>query len=251
MKDKDRFWKKAKKEGYRARSSYKLKQINDRFKIIEEGDKVLDIGAAPGGWLQVSKETVGKNGVVVGVDLNKISPIKDVKTIRGDIKEKSTLEQIKEVEDEFDAIISDAAPDLTGNWTVDHARSIDLAKKTLDLTKKLLSLGGNYLVKVFQGEMYYDFYEDVKNHFEFVKSHSPEASRDQSAEMYIIGKNYKKKPIEEGEIYEVKIVDSGREGDGVAKIDNFVVFVPKTEPNEKVKIEIVEVKDNFAKAKKV
>ncbi|PTD94019.1 23S rRNA (uridine(2552)-2'-O)-methyltransferase [archaeon SCG-AAA382B04] len=250
MKDKDKYWKKAKNEGYRARSSYKLKQINKRFEVIKKSERVLDIGAAPGGWLQVSKEIVGDGGKVVGVDLKKIKPIKNVKTIKGDITQKSTIDKIKQVEEEFDVIISDASPDLSGNWSVDHAKSIDLVRKTLDLLEELLKPRGNYLVKVFQGEMYHSFYEEVKNKFNFVKAHSPDASREQSAEIYVIGKDYRKKPIEKGETYQVEIVDKGKKGDGIAKIDDFVVFVPGAEKGEVLEVRITDIKDNYAKSKK-
>lgn len=249
MKDKDKFWKKAKEEGYRARSSYKLKQINKRFNLIKKDDNVLDIGAAPGGWLQVVKEIVDDDCDVLGVDIRKISSLPRVNTIRGDISEESTLEKIKDFRKEFDVVISDVSPDLSGNWTVDHARSIDLSRKTLDLVEEVLKPGGNYLVKVFQGDMYYDFYKDVEDKFEYVKAHSPEASRDQSAEIYVIGKRFLKKPVEEGERYKVEIVDEGKEGDGIAKIKDLVIFVPEAKVNQKVEIEITSVKENFAEAK--
>lgn len=251
MKDKDKYWKKAKKEGYRARSAYKLKQINERFNIIKRGDRVLDIGAAPGGWLQVAKELTGEEGLVLGVDKQKISKIKDVKTIKGDINNKETLEKIKSINEEFDVLISDVSPDLSGNWTIDHAKSIDLSRRTLDLSKKLLNSKGRYLVKVFKGEMYQDFYKEVESSFEFTKAHSPDASRDQSAEIYIIGKNIKKTPIKEGETYKVKIIDEGKQGDGLTKINDFVVFIPKSKIGEKILINIKEIKDRYAIGEKV
>ncbi len=249
MKDRDKYWKKAKKEGYRARSAYKLKQINNRFNLIKKGDNVLDIGAAPGGWLQVTKEINEGEGKIIGVDRQTIDSIEGVNTIKGDITNEKTIKQIESLVDDIDVVISDVAPDLSGNWSIDHAKSIDLAKKTLKITKDVLSPGGNYLVKVFQGKMYSDFIEKVEQNFKFTKGHRPKASRDQSAEIYVIAKGFNKKPIEEGDTYEVEIIDKGREGDGVAKIDDFVIFVPEAEKGDKIKIKITEIRDNYSKGR--
>jgi len=250
---KDGYWKKAKKEGYRARSAYKLKQINERFDVISSGDSVIDIGAAPGGWLQVAKEVAGDEGKVVGVDIQKIRPLEGVKTIVGDITCDSTIEHIKNnIADKFfDVVLSDASPDLTGNWSIDHARSIDLAKNIFRLSKDVLSPHGNFLIKVFQGDMYEDFYEKISSNFEYTKAHSPDASRSQSSEIYLIGKGFLKKPVEPGEQIEVEIVDKGTKGDGIARVDGFVVFVPGVEIGDKILVKIEKVTNNFAKAKKV
>ncbi|HPR67533.1 MAG TPA: RlmE family RNA methyltransferase, partial [Methanothrix sp.] len=122
---KDYFYRKAKSEGYRARSAFKLQQINKRFRLIRRGDSVLDLGAAPGGWLQVAKEI--SSGRVVGVDLLPIEPIEGVTTIKADITAPETLDLITEALGGLaDVVICDAAPNLSGNWTLDHARSIDL-----------------------------------------------------------------------------------------------------------------------------
>src|SRR5659263_784853 len=121
----DFFNKKAKDEGYRSRAAFKLKQINDKFKIIKKGDTVVDLGAAPGGWLQVAKELSG--GIVVGVDILDIEEIIGVDVIKGDIRLDKTIEKIKEKikSDKADVVICDAAPNLSGSWNYDHARSID------------------------------------------------------------------------------------------------------------------------------
>lgn len=140
---KDYYYKRAKEEGYRARSAYKLKQINEKFRIIKKGSTVVDLGAAPGGWLQVAKELSG--GLVVGVDIENIEPIEGVTTIKGDITDEETLERIRDaIGGSADVVISDAAPNLSGIWDVDHARSVDLARAALRIAKQLLRPGGNF-----------------------------------------------------------------------------------------------------------
>lgn len=183
----DYFYRKAKDEGYRSRAAFKLKQINQRFNVIKKRDTVVDLGAAPGGWLQVAKELSG--GKVVGVDMLPIEGIEGVGTIKGDIRLESTVERIKRtIKKEADVVICDAAPNLSGNWSYDHARSIDLATSALECARKLLKPGGRFVVKVFQGDMFPDFLDKVRRHFVKVQAFSPEASRKQSAEIYVIGK---------------------------------------------------------------
>ncbi|WGI17082.1 23S rRNA (uridine(2552)-2'-O)-methyltransferase [Methanonatronarchaeum sp. AMET-Sl] len=246
MKDRDRYWRKAKKEGYRARSAYKLKQINDRFDLIQGNDSVVDLGAAPGGWLQVAREL--SDGEIVGVDLNRIKEIDGVETIVGDITDESTLDEVRDLIGEPDVVLCDASPDLSGNWSIDHSRSIDLARSALNFAKDILRPRGNFLVKVFQGDMYDDFYKEIDMEFSFVKAHSPDASRDQSAEIYIVGKNFISIPVEVDMELKVEIVDIGNQGDGIAKIEDFVIFVPNTELGDEVKIKINEVGERYAKS---
>lgn len=186
----DRFYRMAKKEGYRSRAAFKLRQISSRFDLIRRGDTVIDLGAAPGGWLQVAKELSG--GLVVGVDLQKIEPVEGVMTIRGDIRLPAVIEKLKElVPGGADVVICDAAPNLSGNWSLDHARSIDLAESALACAETLLRRHGNFAVKVFQGDMFPGYMNRVRARFSRVKAHSPEASREQSAEIYVIGKGYR------------------------------------------------------------
>ncbi len=184
----DYFYRKAKDEGYRSRAAFKLKQINQKFNIIKKGDAVVDLGAAPGGWLQVAKELSG--GRVVGVDILPIEEIDGVDTIKGDIRLDVTVEKIREKiqKEGADVVICDAAPNLSGNWSYDHARSIDLATSALECARKILKPGGGFAVKVFQGDMFPEFLDRVRRHFVKVKAFSPEASRKQSAEIYVIGK---------------------------------------------------------------
>ncbi len=242
---KDYFYRKARDEGYRSRAAFKLKQINEKFRIIMKGDTVVDLGAAPGGWLQVAKELSG--GKVVGVDILPIKEIDGVDTIKGDIRLDDTVEKIREtIKDGADVVICDAAPNLSGSWSYDHARSIDLATSALECARKLLEPGGGFTVKVFQGDMFPDFLEKVRGYFVKVKAFSPEASRKQSAEIYVIGKELLSGAVKIDEEYTVTIEDIGASGDGVAKINDFVVFVKGAKTGEKVNIRIRYVKPNFA-----
>ncbi len=188
----DYYYKKAKKMGYRSRAAFKLKQINEKFSIIRRRNTVVDLGAAPGGWLQIARELSG--GRVIGVDILPIEMIEGVDTIKGDIRLNSTVEKIKEIikkdskEEKADVVLCDAAPSLSGNWSYDHARSIDLATSALECARKILKPDGRFVVKVFQGDMFPDFLNKVRRSFMSVHASSPAASRKQSAEIYVIGK---------------------------------------------------------------
>ncbi|MFZ3384453.1 MAG: 23S rRNA (uridine(2552)-2'-O)-methyltransferase [Candidatus Methanoperedens sp.] len=242
----DFFYKKAKDEGYRSRAAFKLKQINDKFKIIKKGDTVVDLGAAPGGWLQVAKELSG--GIVVGVDILDIEEIEGVVLIKGDIRLDKTIEKIREKmkSDKADAVICDAAPNLSGSWSYDHARSIDLSTCALECARKILKNGGSFAVKVFQGDMFPEFLNKVRGIFGKVQAFSPEASRQQSAEIYVIGKELLTDAVKMNGEYEVTIEDIGASGDGIAKINDFVVFVNNAQKGEKLNIRIRFIKPNFA-----
>lgn len=189
----EHYYKKAKKEGYRSRASYKLEQLNEKYEILESGDVVVDLGAAPGGWLQIAREKVGKDGFVLGIDLEPIEKLEysNVKSIQGDITEMKTKALIEEnLPQPPNAILSDASPDISGTWDVDHARSVGLGRATLNIARELLKPGGNVLIKVFQGELFDDLMKDAKESFNFSKASKPEASRKESAEIYIIGKDF-------------------------------------------------------------
>ena len=238
----------AKEEGYRARSAYKLMQINQKFHIIRKGASVVDLGAAPGGWLQVAKDLSG--GKVVGVDIESISSIPGVVTIKADITQPETVELVKQaLGGEADAVICDAAPNLTGAWDVDHSKSIDLSRSALTMAMMVLKPGGNFLCKTFMGDMFTDFLSEVKRCFEKVQSTSPAASRKESAEMYIVAKKLISGPVHPGDVYDAKITSAGKSGDGVAMIDGFAVIVKGTRIGDDVRIKIDAVKHNFAFAK--
>lgn len=189
----EHFYKKAKKEGYRGRAAYKLKQLNDKYDLLKPGDAVLDLGSAPGSWLQVAREIVGEEGFVLGVDLEPIENLdrENVKTIQADITDSKTSEVIqKNIPRPPNVILSDASPNISGIWDVDHARSVGLARAALNLSSELLQPGGNVLIKVFQGEIFNDFLKEVKRTFDFCKASEPKASRKESAETYVVGRGF-------------------------------------------------------------
>ncbi|MGB9683858.1 MAG: RlmE family RNA methyltransferase [Candidatus Bathyarchaeales archaeon] len=190
----DYYYRKAKEEKYRSRAAYKLFQAVERYHFIKEGDVVVDLGAAPGGWTQAARRIVGAEGFVLGVDLKPIEPFpeRNVRTIIGDITEVETVRQILEIiPRKADVVISDASPNISGIWELDHARQIDLAQKALQIALEILKPRGNLFVKVFQGDMLEDFTSKVKQHFKDVKIIKPKASRAKSSEMFVLGMHLK------------------------------------------------------------
>lgn len=190
----EHFYRMAKRDGWRSRAAFKLMQLNKRYDLMRGGDVVVDLGAAPGGWLQAARGIVGGEGFVLGVDLQPISKLhyNNVATIVADITNMGTPDAIKEkLPRDADVITSDASPSISGVWDVDHARSMELAKAALSIAEKVLAPGGGLLIKVFQGDLLDDFLDEVRQKFEFVKMSKPAASRKGSAEIYIIGKGLK------------------------------------------------------------
>ncbi|MBS3773206.1 MAG: RlmE family RNA methyltransferase, partial [Candidatus Thermoplasmatota archaeon] len=183
----EHYYKKAKRQGYRARSAYKLLQIQKKYDIMSPGDVVIDLGAAPGGWSQVAAERAKE---VVAVDLDRMQPIDNVTFLQGDMTEDETLEQIRRHVDEADVVISDMSPELTGNYTMDQARSVWLADNALQVARELLRPNGNFVCKVFMGEDYEEFRDEVRQAFNMVKPFTPEASRKSSSEIYLVAKQF-------------------------------------------------------------
>lgn len=162
---------------------------------MKPGYVVVDLGAAPGGWLQVSRELVGEKGFIIGVDLKHIPPfdLPNVYTIVGDITDPQTTSEIKGVlPRSADVVISDVSPNISGIWELDHARQIDLARKSLQIAVSVLKPNGSFFVKVFQGDMLNEFLKEVKQHFIFVKLIKPKASRAKSSELYVLGLDFVK-----------------------------------------------------------
>ncbi|MGH2541183.1 MAG: RlmE family RNA methyltransferase [Ardenticatenaceae bacterium] len=185
---KDRFFRKAKEEGYRARSAYKLAGINRKFRVIRPGYRVLDIGAAPGSWSQLAREIVGEEGHVVAVDLQTMQPLAGVASIQGDIRESKVLERIREAigGQSFDVVISDIAPKTTGVAITDHARSVELSLWALAVALRLLRNGGNFVTKVFMGEDFDDLLALTRRFFRRATTFDPEATRKESKETFIV-----------------------------------------------------------------
>ena len=249
MSGKDEYYNRSKQQGYRARSAYKLKQLDEEADLFERGDTVVDLGAAPGGWLQVAAEEVGESGTVVGVDLQRIEDLEDhdVKTLRGDMTDERTRHYLREAVGErgADVVVSDMAPNMTGEYSLDQARSIHLARQAFDVTDELLAPGGDFVAKVFEGPDTDGLRADIDEEFEYVRTIHPDASRDASSELYMVAKGRLTAPVREGDRVEVDIEDVGREGDGIAKVEGYTVFVPDTDPGETVEIEVTDVKPRF------
>ncbi len=183
------YFKKAKEENYRSRSTYKLVQANEKYGFIQRNNIVVDLGAAPGGWMQAARKMTGKNGFVLGIDLKPIEPFTQeyIRTIIADFTEPGSIDVIMSfLRRKADVVLCDAAPNITGVWEVDHARQIDLAEKALEIAQCVLRPSGSFFVKVFEGELLNDFMQTVKILFDEVKLVKPQASRQQSSEMYLL-----------------------------------------------------------------
>ena len=188
----DQYRKLAKENNYRSRAVYKLSQINKSFHLLKRGMKIVDIGAAPGGWLQFASKIAGDNGFVIGIDLKDIEPIPNVITLKNDVDDRETLALIlKSLGGKADIVMSDLAPNVSGLWEIDHLRQIDLTRKAVEITKNILRHDGNALYKIFQGESTSEFVADTRKIFSEVILTKPDASRKQSSELYLLCKKYK------------------------------------------------------------
>jgi len=179
----------AKKEGYPARSIYKLKEIDKKYKIIEEGDRVLDLGCAPGSWLLYISQKVGNKGKVIGVDVEEIkvpqkANIVFIKRSVFDLKE-------SDFKNKFEAVISDLSPKTSGVKFLDAGKSLELAEKSFEIVKLVLLPGGNFVCKIFESKSSNEFFKKVKNCFDFAKRFKPKAVIKKSKEFYIIGRGFR------------------------------------------------------------
>ncbi len=255
MTGKDDYYNRAKQEGYRARSAYKLQQLDETANLFDDGDTVVDLGAAPGGWLQVAAERVGPQGKVVGVDLQRIDDLEahQVSTIPGDMTEEETRDRLRRELGgaQADVVISDMAPNMTGEYELDHARSVHLARIAYETAEEILAPGGDFVAKVFQGKDLESLEADIEESFQYVRRVNPEASRDASSEVYLVAKGYTTAPVSEGDQLTVEITGTGGEGDGIAKVDGFTVFVSGADEGEELEVSVTDVKPNFAFAERL
>ncbi len=190
----DRFFQQAKSDGYRARSAYKLLQIQEKFHVMRRGDVVIDLGAAPGSWSQVAARLVGKKGRVVALDLQEIAPIPGVIVLQGDMTSPEVQAQaIAAAGGPVDVVLSDAAPFTTGVKLRDHVLSMELGHAALEVARQVLRPGGNLVIKVFQGEDLPPLVRAVKLAFHPVKLHVPPATRKESWEQFIVAQGFKGK----------------------------------------------------------
>jgi len=189
----DEFVKKAYAQGYRSRAVFKLIEIQEKDRIIKPGMNVLDLGAAPGGWSQYVRKVIGKKNQIIALDILPVEPLERVEFIQGDFTENEVLETLYGVLDgrQIHLVLSDMAPNITGNKQIDLPRSIYLAELALDVARHVLNGGGGFLVKMFQGEGFDAFLQDLQKSFAKVVIRKPKASRPRSNEVYILAKGFK------------------------------------------------------------
>jgi 23S rRNA (uridine2552-2'-O)-methyltransferase len=184
---KDQFRRLAREQGYRSRSAFKLKQINESYRILNRGYHVVDLGCAPGGWIQIALSEVGPTGKVIGIDIKKIQPLTEAFIIQGSIEDENIINSILKISNsKVDVVLSDLSPNVSGNWELDHARQIDLTRNALQLSNKILKKGGKVVLKVFQGDMLNELIGELKKEFKKVIRTKPNASRQVSSEIYLI-----------------------------------------------------------------
>lgn len=186
----DIYVRRAKQDGYRSRSAYKLLEILEKDKLVRPGMTVVDLGAAPGGWSQVLAPLVGAKGQVIALDILEMEPLRGAVLIRGDFSDESTLKLLEEQmgDRSIDLVVSDMAPNISGVGLVDQARSIHLAELAFEFARDRLKPGGDLLVKVFQGAGLVEFRKQLTAAFASVTVRKPKASRDRSSEFYLLAR---------------------------------------------------------------
>jgi len=185
---KDQYRRLAKDQGYRARSAYKLIQLNNSYHILKKGSNVLDLGCAPGGWLQIAAKEVGSTGKVIGIDLKPVEPVSGAIILQDSIEDTHMLSNISDIlgGSKVDTVLSDLAPNVSGVWDIDHARQISLSTIALGLSKQVLREGACAVFKIFEGDMLNEFKTELRRSFGRVLLSKPSASRQQSSELYIV-----------------------------------------------------------------
>jgi 23S rRNA (uridine2552-2'-O)-methyltransferase len=190
---KDHYFKLAKERGYRSRSAFKLLQISRNCGLLKQGKKIVDLGASPGGWIQVARDFVGDDGFILGIDKKPLNPFfryENIETLEMDVNDDCIFDTILEkAHGKVDVVISDLAPSVSGARSLDNFRQIDLAERALEIAKKLLKKNGNFLVKVFDSPESQDFFKKVKRSFKKAKQIKPDASARKSSEIFFIGIN--------------------------------------------------------------
>jgi len=189
----DEYVKMAQVQGYRSRAVFKLKEINEKDNLIKNGMNIVDLGAAPGGWSQLARQLMGVHGQLIALDILPIEPLEGVTTILGDFREESVINALYEqlAGAPIHLVMSDMAPNMSGNKATDQARSIYLGELALDMAKTVLAKQGTFLVKLFQGEGFEAFHKEVQTVFTQVTIRKPKASRPRSNEVYILAKGYR------------------------------------------------------------
>jgi 23S rRNA (uridine2552-2'-O)-methyltransferase len=184
----DPYYRAAQRDGLRSRAAFKLLQLHQHLSIIPYGSRVLDLGAAPGGWSLTARDLAGARGHVTSVDIRNFEPMEGVTFIRGRVGSPELLERLKG--QTFDVILSDMSPSISGNYSTDHARSVDLVRCAMGLAQHLLAPGGTFVAKLFDGDMTQELRKDLSAVFEKVQFTKPMASRSQSSEIYLVCRRF-------------------------------------------------------------
>ncbi|HEY0665016.1 MAG TPA: 23S rRNA (uridine(2552)-2'-O)-methyltransferase RlmE [Gallionella sp.] len=189
----DPFVQLAKKEGYRSRAAYKLLEIDAKDHLFKPGSVVVDLGATPGGWSQIAAKKVGRSGRVIALDLLPLDPLSGVDFIQGDFRDDAVLKQLEDLLEgkPVGLVISDMAPNISGVVSADQARAMHLAELAMEFALEHLEPQGSFLVKVFQGEGFEEYYKLLRSRFDKVVTRKPKASRDRSSEVYLLASGKK------------------------------------------------------------
>ena len=187
----DEYVKQAQAQGYRSRAVFKLKELDERERLLKPGLVVVDLGAAPGGWSQFAAQKLGKKGVIIALDLLPVEDLPNVSFIQGDFREASVLARLREAlaERPVDLVLSDMAPNMSGNRIVDQARGMYLVELALDTAREILRPGGDFVTKLFQGPDVDAYVKAARALFHRVSVRKPKASRDRSPEVYLVAKD--------------------------------------------------------------
>jgi len=188
----DPYYRAAQREGLRSRAAFKLDYLDRRFRLVRPGARVLDLGAAPGGWSVVASQAVGPSGAVVAVDLRSVEPLPGVRFVRGRVGDPDLPARLGEAP--FDLVLSDLSPRISGAYATDHARSVDLARSAARLAEQVLVPGGAYVTKVFDGELVPGLVAELERGFARVHRTKPPASREASSEIYVVAQGYRGEP---------------------------------------------------------
>ena len=189
----DPYVKQAQKDGYRSRASYKLLEVQEKYKLIRPGMSVVDLGAAPGGWSQVTSRLIGGQGRLIASDILEMDSIPDVTFIQGDFTQDEVLARILEAvgNSQVDLVISDMAPNMSGTPEVDMPKAMFLCELALDLAERILKPGGNFVIKIFQGEGFDTYLKDARQKFDKIQMIKPDSSRGSSREQYMLAWGYR------------------------------------------------------------
>ncbi|MBA1264437.1 23S rRNA (uridine(2552)-2'-O)-methyltransferase RlmE [Stutzerimonas sp. NM35] len=194
----DPYVKMAQRDGYRSRASYKLLEIQEKDRILRPGMTVIDLGAAPGGWSQVTSRLIGDKGRLIASDILPMDSIADVTFIQGDFTEDEVFAQILDAvgDKQVDLVVSDMAPNMSGVKVADQARAMFLCELALDLAMRVLRPGGDFLIKIFQGDGFDAYLKDIRQNFDKVQMRKPLSSRDRSREQYLLARGFRGDPAQ-------------------------------------------------------